>query len=259
MSAEQSDELLLERRGPVLVALLNRPAKRNAINRAISERLLEAVRQVDEDPGLNAGVLASSTPGMFCAGADLAAMAAGDLLRPDGDPRPSFTRQPRRKPWIAAVAGPALGGGFEMALACEMIVAGENTTFGLPEARRGLLAAGGGVFRAVRALPRAIGMELVLTGRTMDAAEAGRLGLVNRVAPDAEVLEQAVDLAQAVAACAPLAVQESLALARRATEAPETDLWPEARAALTRLMSGADAKEGMRAFLERRAPVWRGE
>lgn len=253
------DEVLLERRGRVLVALLNRPHKRNAINRALSDKLLAAAATLDDDPALSVGVLASATPGMFCAGADLAAMAAGELTNPGGEPRRSFTKLVRAKPWIAAVSGPVLGGGFEMALACEMIVAAERTQFGLPEPRRGLIAAGGGVFRLPRAAPKAAAMEMLLTGRPIDAARAYELGIVNRVVPEADILAAALEIAESVAACAPGAVAETLAIARKAGDLPEELLWPIARETLGRLLETPDAREGMAAFLERRSAVWRDQ
>jgi enoyl-CoA hydratase/carnithine racemase len=259
MSTVIGNEVLVEQRGHVLIAQLNRPAKRNAINRRLAEQLLAAINTANEDASVRACVLASSTPEMFCAGFDLAAISSGEFNSPDGSRFHSFTRVVRNKPWIAAVSGPVLGGGLEMALASEMIIASERASFGLPEVKRGILAGGGGVFRLARAIPRAVAMEMVLTGRPISAARAHVLGLVNYVVPESNILGTAVELAEAVAACAPLSIIESLVIARNATELPEADLWTMTDVALNRLQKSADAKEGIAAFLEKRTPNWSGK
>jgi len=252
------EAVLIERRDGVLIAKLNRPERRNAINRALCEQLMAAVAEVDETPSLRAGVLASSTVGMFCAGADLQAMSRGELVNADGSPLTTFSGAEHRKPWIAACTGPVMGGGLEHALACEMIVGGEGATFGVPEVKRGLLAAGGGVFRLRRAIPRAVAMEMVLTGGAVGARRAYDLGLINRVAPDAEAVDVALELAAQIAAAAPGAVRESLAILNQATDLPEAELWALTREGQGRLKEHPDFKEGVAAFLEKRKPVWTG-
>ncbi len=256
MVTTAGDEILVERRGSALVLRLNRPNRRNAINRALADHLSDAATLVETDPTIRAGVLISSTPGMFCAGGDLIAMAEGERFSPDGA-LGGLTNPGRTKPWIAAVDGPVLGGGLEMALACEMIVAADTASLGLPEPRRGILAAGGGVFRLPRAIPRAPAMEMVLTGRPIPAARAYALGLVNAVTTWEHLLDAALDLALGVADCAPASVAESLAIARIAAETPETDLDAMARDALERLRLTHDHAEALAAFAEKRSPAWR--
>lgn len=252
------DAILIERRDGVLIARLNRPERRNAVNRALCEQLVAAVEEVDNSPQMRVGVLASSTPGMFCAGADLQAMAKGELVNADGGPLTTFSQIAHTKPWIAACTGAVLGGGLEHALACEMIVAGERATFGVPEVKRGLLAAGGGVFRLRRAIPRAVAVEMVLTGGAISAQRAYELGLVNRVAPDDDVVGVALQIAEQVAAAAPGAVRESLAILNSAPDLSEQELWDLTKAGQGRLKDHADFKEGVAAFLEKRKPVWTG-
>jgi enoyl-CoA hydratase/carnithine racemase len=254
----EEQAVVVERRGGVLIAKLNRPERRNAINRALCDQLTSAAHAIDRDPGLRVGILASSTPGMFCAGADLQALARGELVQFDGSPLVSFSSLARLKPWIAACTGPVLGGGLEHALACEMIVAGEGATFGLPEVKRGLLAAGGGVFRLRRAIPRAVALEMLLTGATISAARAYEIGLINRVVPDTQVVDAALEIAGQIEAAAPGAVSEALRLANLATDLPESELWTPTREAMDRLKGHPDFKEGVAAFMEKRKPVWTG-
>lgn len=249
-------EVLLERRGSAMVVRLNRPRRRNAMNNALLAALADAIEAAEADPGVRAGVLISSTPGMFCAGGDLIAMAEGEVPRAerlfDG-----LARETRAKPWIAAVDGPVRGGGLELALACEMIVSTDTATFGLPEATRGILA-GSGVLRLQRWIPRAAAMQMILTGRPVSAARAYELGLVNVLVPQPGLLDAALDLAGGVADCAPASVAESLAIARKVYETPEAELQSQARAALVRLRATDDHREGLAAFAEKRTPVWGG-
>jgi len=248
-------EVLVERRGPAMLVRLNRPRRRNAINNALLEALTAAIEAVEAEPGVRAAILISSTPGMFCAGGDLIAMAEGEVPRAERIFE-GLGRESRAKPWIAAVDGPVMGGGLELALACEMVVATDAATFGVPEPKRGILAAGGGVFRLPRAIPRAVAMEMVLTGRPITAARAYDLGLVNAVVPQGRLLDAALDLVGGVAECAPASVAESLTIARKAHETPEDELWTLARAALARLRLTDDHKEGLGAFAQKRPPVW---
>ena len=180
-----ADEVLYEVvEAGLAVVTLNRPEKRNAVNAAVATALEAALERSEADPAIRAAILASSDARVFSAGADLAAVAAGEgrgLSTRDGG-FAGFVRARRRKPWIAAVRGKALAGGCELALACDMIVASEDAVFGLPEPARGLIAGAGGSTRLVRALPRHVAIELIVTGDPMDARRAHQLGLVNRVA-----------------------------------------------------------------------------
>jgi enoyl-CoA hydratase/carnithine racemase len=204
-------------------------------------------------------ILAAAPGPAFCAGADLADIAAGrgpSLMTADGG-FAGFVYAVRHKPWIAAVHGFAVGGGLEFALACDMVVAERDAVFGLPEPKRGLLAAAGGAYRLPRVIPRAVALEMLTTGATIDAQRAHELGLVNRVVELAALPEAALALAAQVAANAPLSVRESLAIGRAATELDEAALRRLSAEAMARVMASEDAREGSRAFVEKRAPVWR--
>lgn len=250
------DELIIERAGDhVVVFKLNRPHVRNALTPAMTRALSEGLDSAERDPRTRVCVLASSTPVAFCAGADLnvvASLALGDLSRAFR----ALVRSSRTKPLIAAVSGAAVGGGLELCLSCDMIVASETASFGLPEVRRGIMAAGGGAIRLPSRLPRAIALEMVATGRPIDAQTAHRLGLVNRLVPVAETLSTAIELAQTVASASPLAVRESLSVARLATRLSEDGAWQFSRDAAARVIVGPDAREGLKAFLEKRPPKW---
>jgi enoyl-CoA hydratase/carnithine racemase len=242
----------------VALVTLNRPEKRNAVNQELAEGLWAAVQEVESDPRLRVAILAANGP-VFCAGADLAEVAAGRKL---GNPQggfAGFVHAPRSKPWIAAIAGTAFGGGCELALTCDMVIAGEQAQFGLPEVKRGVLAAAGGAFRIARVLPRPVAIELALTGRAISAAEALGWGLVNKVVPTEQVLAAATALANEISANAPLSVQATLALARDAADKTEPELWKMTQELGVRVMLSEDAKEGPRAFLEKRAPKWTGK
>jgi len=202
----------------------------------------------------------AAAPGpAFCAGADLADVAAGrgpSLVTRDGG-FAGFVYASRQKPWIAAVHGFAMGGGLEFALACDMVVAASDAVFGLPEPKRGLLAAAGGAYRLPRAIARAIALEMLTTGATIDAQRAHDIGLVNRVVELAALPQAALALAAQVAANAPLSVRESLAIGRAAAEWDEAALRRFSAEATARVMASDDAREGPRAFVEKRPPVWR--
>lgn len=246
--------------GHIAVITLNRPEVRNAVNGALASALDAAVKRAESTPELRVAILASSHEKVFCAGADLAEISAGrghTLSTPDGG-FAGFVEHPKSKPWIAAVEGAAFAGGCEIVLACDMVAASENARFGLPEVKRGLFAGAAGVYRLPRRLPRNIGLELVATGEGLDAARAYALGLVNRLTPPGGAMDAALALARTIAANAPMSVRESLAIARMCQDLTEEELRPLSRAAAARVFSSEDAKEGPRAFLEKRAPVWQG-
>ncbi|MGE0741758.1 MAG: enoyl-CoA hydratase-related protein [Hyphomonadaceae bacterium] len=256
-----SEAVLIDRPAPhVLRATLNRPDVRNAVNGDVARGLSAAIRQAEEDVGIRVAVLAAAGDKSFCAGADLSAVAAGkaaELSTPEGG-FAGFVRAPRSKPWIAVVNSNALGGGLELCLSCDMVVAARSARFGLPEVKRGIFAGAGGAFRLPRAIPRAVAMQMIATGEPIDAARAYELGLVNIVVDDGELAAAGLALAAQVAANAPISVQESLALARAAKETTEEELWKRNSAAGKRVGASEDAKEGPRAFLEKRAPNWTG-
>lgn len=253
--------VLTERPLPHVVRLtLNRPEARNAINGDVARALEAALLETEADPEIRAVVLTGAGAAAFCAGADLKEIAAGriDSLVTEAGGFAGFVRAERRKPWIAAVNGAALAGGCEIALACDMIVAARHALFGLPEVKRGLAALAGGLYRLPRVLPRAIAFELIATGEPISAARAADLGMVNAVVEPDALETRALDLARVIAANAPVAVTESLAIARRAFDEPEDQLARGSAAAGARLASTEDFREGPRAFIEKRAPRWLG-
>ena len=244
----------------VALVTITRPDARNAVSAAVAGGLDAAVKTIEGDNNIRVAILTGAGEQAFCAGADLKETAAGGLERlftPDGG-FAGFVSASRRKAWIAAVNGFALGGGAELALACDLIVAVPQAAFGLPEVRRGLIAAAGGLFRLPRAVPYAIALELIATGRQISAEEAHRWGLVNRLAPKSELMVATLDMARAIAANAPLAVQESLAIARITAGLADDVLWRLSGDALRRIAQTEDFPEGSRAFVEKRPPKWTG-
>ena len=244
----------------IALVTIQRPDVRNSVNLEVAQGLDAAVKRVEADPEIRVAILTGAGGAAFCAGADLNLVAAGqidDLYTPDGQ-FAGFVCHPRKTPWIAAVDGFAMAGGCEIALACDMIVASENSVFGLPEVTRGLVAAAGGVYRVVRAMPRAIAMELLATADRLPAARAAELGLVNHLAEPGKAVERAIELAARIAANAPVAVQESLQLAREAFDHDDATLFAMGLAAQDRIKLTEDFAEGPRAFIEKRAPQWKG-
>ena len=243
-----------ETRGRVLLVRLDRDAKRNAMDHAMTLGLDAAMNRLEDDDELWVGVLTGQGRA-FSAGSDLADPDRNTTER--GGPY-GLVRRQRNKPLIAAVDGLAFGGGFEMVLACDLVVASARASFALPEVKRGLFALYGGVFRAARALPPNLARELALTGEPISAERAHALGLVNRLCADGQALAEALALADSICANSPVAVRESLAVINRAHEAADPLAWELSAAAAERVRASQDSREGINAFLEKRAPVWRG-
>ncbi len=251
-------EVLTEVRDGVLVITINRPEQRNAMSKSAAEAIAEALTRLDEDPDLAVGVLTGGVK-TFCAGMDLKRFQQlGERPVVDGRGFGGLVESPPAKPLIAAVEGWALGGGFEMVLAADLVVAGEGAKFGLPEVKRGLIARAGGAIRIPRMLPRAVALELLLTGDPMTAAIARHYGLVNRVTADGATLETALELAAVIAANAPLAVRASKALADRSRLWTDDEAFARQVEFTDPVFASQDAKEGPAAFAERRAPRWTG-
>jgi crotonobetainyl-CoA hydratase len=254
---------LVERRGNVMVITINRPEARNAINAAVSIAVGDAMEQAQQDPDVRAVVITGAGDKSFCAGADLKALAKGENIMHPERPKWGFAGYVRHfidKPTIAAVNGTALGGGTELALASDLVVAGESAKFGLPEVKRGLIAAAGGVFRLVEQLPRKVALELMFTGEPMSSADALRWGLINSVVPDGTEVDAALALAERITVNAPLAVQASKRVAMGVDDGVITDDeagWSRTMREITTLITSEDAKEGPRAFAEKRQPVWK--
>lgn len=241
-----SDLVLTERVGAVLVATMNRPESRNALNPELIDELSIVLREANTDPAVRAIVLTGAGP-VFCAGMDLKAFAKGGGKF---DGLVWFFREGITTPVIAALNGSALAGGFELALACDLVVAAEDAKLGIAEVKRGLFAAGGGTTLADR-VPLAVALEMGLTGELVTAVDAKQFGLVNRAVPAGEVRETALTLAGRIAENGPLgvAMTKKLMRERRWAEPAEVDS----------VFRSADAVEGARAFAERRSPVWRGK
>lgn len=242
------------RDGAIWTITLDRPHKRNAIDRAMADALDAALNTLDDDPDLRVGVL-SGGPAFFCAGSDLA--SRGDYATARGGEY-GLIRRHRRKPLIAAVEGMALGGGLEIVLACDMVVAADDARLGLPEVQRGVLPTCGALFRALQALPPHTARELVLAGQPMDAARAHVLGLVNHLAQPGHTLARAQALAAQIAANAPLSVQACLGAMNGLLAVADAAGWQATEQALARIRGSDDLAEGLRAFFEKRAPVWSG-
>jgi enoyl-CoA hydratase/carnithine racemase len=255
------DAVLFERRGRVGLFTLNRPEQRNAINPEVTSSMNRLVAEFEADPELWVGVVTGSGGVAVSAGADLKAIAAGEMagivdVEPYGFA--GLVRGERAKPMIAAVNGAALAGGCEIAIACDLVVASTAARFGQPEVTRGIIAGAGGLQRLPKLIPPMRALELILTGRAIEADEAHELGLVNElVAPDA-LLPRALEIAEAIAANAPIAVRESRAVARAAIAAGEADAWERSELAWERVLGSEDSKEGPAAFAERRPPRWTG-
>jgi enoyl-CoA hydratase len=252
-----ADEVLVDVEGATLVVTLNRPKARNAVDRATAEGIAAAMRRLDEEPDLRVGVL-TGAEGTFCAGMDLKAFVRGE--RPIVEDRGfgGLTEAPPAKPLIAAVEGYALAGGCELALACDLIVAARGASFGIPEVKRGLVAAGGGLFRLPRRIPPQIAMELALTGDPVDAPRAERLGLVNRLCDDGQALATALELAARLGENAPLALQASKRIVRDSWTWSDDEWGERQRPHVAEVMASQDAIEGSKAFAEKRAPRWQG-
>jgi enoyl-CoA hydratase len=241
------------RQGGILVITLQRQEKRNAIDEDTALGIDAALNELEDDDELWVGILTGGTE-VFSAGTDLRAGSGSGTAR--GGPYGIIRRQ-RSKPLIAAVEGVAYGGGMEIVLACDLVVASTTARFGLPEVRRGLLALYGGVFRSARALPLNVAKEIVLTGDPIDAMRAERCGLVNAVTAPGAALEGAVALAERICTNAPVAVRQSLQLLEACTAVAE-QAWAFTDEAMAAVMASEDAREGVAAFLERRPPQWSG-
>ncbi len=260
-NVEASEAVLVEKLSShVVLVQINRPEARNAINGAVARGLEQAWKQIEADPDAWVAILTGAGDQAFCAGADLKEMAAGNrdsLFTEDGG-FAGFVYAKRSKVWIAAINGTAVAGGLEITLACDMVVAADTATFGLPEVKRSLIALAGGVYRLARSIPRNVAIEMIATGEVINAERAHSLGLVSRVVPPNELRSAALDLAESICRNAPMAVRESLALARSAADLTETELRAAGELARERLYATDDFREGPRAFVERRAPNWTG-
>ncbi len=248
-----------EKRGPFAIIKINRPEARNAVNGAVANGIEDAIDQIEADDSIWVGVITGEPP-VFCAGADLKEINsgnAGGLATAKGG-FAGIVQRERTKPIIAAVDGPALAGGTEIVLASDLVVASTTATFGIPEVKRSLVAGAGGLFRLGRKIPLNIAMELTLTGDPIDATRAHHFGLVNRLVEPGQALEAALELAEAIAVNAPVAVRESRQIVIDGWGAADADAWKMTNEAFARVAATEDFNEGPKAFIEKRAPEWKG-
>jgi enoyl-CoA hydratase len=248
------------KKGNVAIITMNRPEARNAINGEMAQTMEAAIDQMEDDPEVWVGIL-TAVGKAFCAGADLKEISAGNgaALSTKKGGFAGIARRERTKPLIAAITGSALAGGTEIALSCDMIIAADDTNFGLPEVKRSLVAGAGGLFRLPRQVGKAVALEAILTGDPLSSQRAYELGMVNKVVPEAQVMDEALKLAARITANAPLAVKASRAVALNATIKTDEELWKDSAAAFASIVGTEDYKEGPRAFIEKRAPVWKGK
>jgi enoyl-CoA hydratase len=252
-----SDEVLTEERDGVLIVSLNRPQARNAVNEALATAVGEAMERLDESPELRVGVI-TGTGGTFCAGMDLKAFVRGEHPIVEGRGFAGLVERPPAKPLIAAVEGYALAGGFEIVLACDLVVAAEGASFGIPEVKRSLVAAGGGLLRLPRRIPYHQAMELALLGNHVPAPRMAEFGLVNRLVPNGQALDAALQLAAEIAANGPLSLIASKRIVVESKDWTEDQAWARQDEIARPVATSADAVEGATAFAETRPPVWQG-
>ena len=242
----------------VIVITINRPEARNAVNPDVAAGVAAALDALDTRDDLTVGVI-TGAGGTFCAGMDLKAFVAGQSPSIPGRGFAGLTEAPPAKPLIAAVEGYALAGGCEIALACDLVVAANDAKFGIPEVKRGLVAAAGGLLRLPRRIPYQIAMELALTGAFLEAPRAHAYGLVNRLTEHGAALAAARELAAAIAANGPLAVRATKYVVSHADEWPVAEFWQRQLAIVAPVFTSADAREGAIAFAEKRPPRWTGQ
>jgi enoyl-CoA hydratase len=253
-----SEEVLVRQEDGIQIITINRPDQRNAVNRAVSYGVCAAVDEMDARGDLQVGIL-TGAGGNFCAGMDLKAFLRGEVTRVEGRGILGIAMTPPRKPLIAAVEGYALAGGFEAVLACDLLIAARNATFGLPEAKRGLAAAAGGLLRLPRLIPARIAMEIALTGDMVSAERLDRYGLVNELVEPGEALEAAIRLARRIVANAPMSIAASKRVIVESRDWTREEMFTRQAEITAPVLASADAKEGAAAFAERRRPRWSGK
>jgi enoyl-CoA hydratase len=252
-----SGAVLTDAAGGVLLITLNRPDQRNAVNAAVAEGVAAALERLDGEDDLRVAILTGAGKG-FCAGMDLKAFVTGERPFVEGRGFAGIVERPPAKPIIAAIEGFAVAGGFEVALACDLIVAARGARLGIPEVKRSLVAAGGALLHLPRRIPYHVAMELALTGDPIDAERGYELGIVNRLAEPGGAVEAARELAAAVAANGPLAIDATKRILRAQQDWPQAEAWARQREISEPVFGSEDAREGATAFAERREPVWKG-
>ena len=258
MSEDEQPPVLVEARDGVQIITINRPGARNALNGEVARGIAAAVDELDASDELQVGVL-TGAGGTFCSGMDLKGFLTGDLPLVEGRGLGGITERAPRKPLIAAVEGYAVAGGFELLLACDLVVASEAAKLGVPEVKRGLVAGAGAAMLLPQRIPPAIALELLLTGDPITAARAAELGLVNRVVPEGTALDGALALAAAIAANGPLAVAVTKQVALESPDWSHAERWAKQGDLMMPVFGSADAQEGATAFAEKRPPRWTGK
>jgi len=253
-----SDEVLTSAEDGVLVVTLNRPEARNAANKALAEGVVAAMDELDSNDELRVAIL-TGAGGTFCSGMDLKAFVTGETPHIPGRGFAGLTESSPSKPLIAAVEGYALAGGLELAISCDLIVAADNAKFGVPEVKRGLAAAAGGLVKLPRQIPSRVAMELALTGDFISAQRAYELGLINAVVPAGTALDAAKELATKIAANGPLAVAKSKQVIMQQSDWSQDEMFSKQSDIVMPVFTSEDAIEGATAFAEKRAPNWKGK
>ena len=253
-----TDEVLVEHEDGLVIVTINRPEQRNAVNRAVSYAVCAAIDEMDRNPALRVGIL-TGAGGHFCAGMDLKAFLRGEVTRVEGRGILGIARTPPLKPLIAAVEGYCLAGGFESMLCCDLAVVARNAQFGLPEAKRGLAAAAGGLMRLPRLVPQRIAREMALTGDWYSAERLAAYGLFNAVVEPGEALHEARQLARRIIANAPLSVAASKRVIVEHRDWPTDQMFERQEPITAPVLASEDAREGAAAFAQRRPPQWRGQ
>jgi len=253
-----SDEVLVDIADGIMTVTLNRPKAKNAANRALAEGVAAAMDELDSNDAISVAII-TGAGGTFCAGMDLKAFVSGEMPTVEGRGFAGLTEATPRKPLIAAVEGYALAGGLELAISCDLIVTADNAKFGIPEVKRGLAAAAGGLMKLPRQIPPRLAMEMALTGDFISAEKAAEMGLVNEVVPAGTALEAAKALAGRIVANGPLAVAISKQVILESGDWSSTEMWAKQQELVMPVFGSEDAIEGSVAFAEKRAPNWKGK
>ncbi len=253
-----SDEVLVDIADGIMTVTLNRPKAKNAANRALAEGVAAAMDELDSNDAISVAII-TGAGGTFCAGMDLKAFVSGEMPTVEGRGFAGLTEATPRKPLIAAVEGYALAGGLELAISCDLIVTADNAKFGIPEVKRGLAAAAGGLMKLPRQIPPRLAMEMALTGDFISAERAAEMGLVNEVVPAGTALEAAKALAGRIVANGPLAVAISKQVILESGDWSSTEMWAKQQELVMPVFGSEDAIEGSVAFAEKRAPNWKGK
>lgn len=252
-----SNEVNVAVDGGIMIVTLDRPEARNAMNKAAAEQIAAAMDELDNNDSIRVAILTGAND-TFCSGMDLKAFVRGESPFVPGKGFGGITEAPPKKPVIAAVEGYALAGGLELAISCDLIVAADNARFGIPEVKRGLVAAAGGLLKLPRQIPSRVAMELALTGEFIDAARAYEIGLINRVVPAGTALAVAREVAGVITQNGPLAVTTSKAIIREQADWSAATMFEQQQTLVQPIFTSEDAIEGATAFAEKRAPNWKG-